>query len=250
MPLSSWFSRQPSPHVPPPAPPSIAVTTPAPMPIAQGYVVGTEMTRPASSTEALPGPSTAPPGQGPTATHGYSEPSRVQIEEVQPAPSFSGLAQLEEKELQYLQANPILLNDWIMELPEALSCVSRVGELCQRNADLANSILAKEADFDNAKQHLAKTSAGVDELRESVQQMLAQRNAIAAKQSPNLLASRFEAEAKSADILAENILVQACEGPVMSTDDLADFKQQFMQQKMEKHWRTALKEQLLRKATT
>ncbi|CAK9020513.1 unnamed protein product [Durusdinium trenchii] len=73
------------------------------------------------------------------------------------------------------------------------------------------------------------------------QAKLQQRSEILQRRSPHQLGLRLNAKAQEAEHLAEETLNQALDGGAMDAAGLSQFRQQFLQQKMNKHLHIALK---------
>jgi len=75
----------------------------------------------------------------------------------------------------------------------------------------------------------------------SLEALFRERNEIlkhrSQKQATTILANR----AQQADAEAEQTLQEALSGEAMNASAFADFRKRFLQQKMEKHWRLAIK---------
>eukprot|EP00913_Durusdinium_trenchii_P009237 g8683.t1 len=152
---------------------------------------------------------------------------------------FSVLGNLSVAELQQRQANGSAVDDLILEESAVKDLAKELSTIRQEWSDIADAIVSREprasADYEAATQ-------AVEVLRSSVQAKLQQRSEILQRRSPHQLGLRLNAKAQEAEHLAEETLNQdALDGGAMDAAGLSQFRQQFLQQKMNKHLHIALK---------
>eukprot|EP00971_Amphidinium_carterae_P154392 3061721-Amphidinium_carterae.1 len=93
---------------------------------------------------AAPTPSAAPTSQPAQSTPSPKAES-AQSDFIPPVPAgFSELNRLGVPELQYMHANELALDDWILDLPQVRTFVDRLHDTRQENAAIAKSILDLE----------------------------------------------------------------------------------------------------------
>mmetsp|Transcript_119744 Transcript_119744/g.298699 ORF Transcript_119744/g.298699 Transcript_119744/m.298699 type:complete len:226 (-) Transcript_119744:67-744(-) len=222
-----WWGREaqpPAEQTPPP------IQTPAPIPVAVARLV------PPSGAEA--------PG---AAAAGVQVP-RERMPEV-PA-TFPGINTLSADVLQQLvEQGSLVLDDWVADHEAVLKITDRVKELRKENADLARDLIAKEASFAEVAQLRRSGGAALAEKQSTIEALAKRRVELLKKRAPERQAAELQARAQKADGEAEDLLQDAlATGGPMDNSALAAFRQQFVQQKMEKHWRMALKESVAQKA--
>jgi len=158
---------------------------------------------------------------------------------------FPKLLQLQVPELQHLQANSLALDDWIHEHDQVQELKARLKKVRQENNEMAASILRKEPELEEAKRKQTEINEAIAKSKGSLEALIAKRDEILKKRSPETLGATLAARAHQSDEAAEEILNKALEAPtVMDAAAITDFRQRFMKEKMEKHTRLALKASL------
>ena len=163
-----------------------------------------------------------------------------------PAPptTFSDLDNYSLCELQHLQANKSALDDMILEQAQVKDLVKQLEAVQLENRGKAENILSSEPRTQASSQAYADVSEALASTKASVEALAAQRDEILRKRSPEQLALLLNGEAQNADAAAEDLLRNASEAQTMDASALSQFRQQFVQQKMQKHMRLALKASL------
>lgn len=151
-----------------------------------------------------------------------------------------------EDMLQSLKANPQALDDWLLTQKQAVDYFSHAQEVMERNGELARSLLAKEAELGEAEIMESTGREVLGPRRQAVERLLPQRDEILKKQSPDQVVAMLTQQAAVEDEEAENLLTDALDGGELDDAGLTNFKQQFMEKKMEKHWRLAVKASVAR----
>lgn len=194
---------------------------------------------------AVATPVVVPPGGGGARAAAAVERPQTPRERLPEAPStYPGINTLAEAELQQLQDSTLLLDDWITDHAAVLKISERTQELRKENAGLSRELLAKEASFAEIIQAQKSRHATLAEKRAKVESLAKRREELLRQHAPESQAAELLARAQRADGEADDLLSEALDGGTMDNSALASFKQRFMQQKAEKHWRTALKESL------
>jgi len=194
---------------------------------------------------AAPTPSAAPTSQPAQSTPSPKAES-AQSDFIPPVPAgFSELNRLGVPELQYMHANELALDDWILDLPQVRTFVDRLHDTRQENAAIAKSILDLEGELNGV---VASYKSNCEELvaqRAVVQGLIVERDGILKQHSPEAYSKALEAEAQEADDKAETLVQEAMDEPgMLSQDALAQLRKSYVQHKVDKHWRLAAKERL------
>ena len=158
--------------------------------------------------------------------------------------TFSQLDNFSLCELQHLQANKSALDDLILEQTQVKDLANQLKTARVENRAKAQAILDHEPATQAVSEDYATASQALAATKASVEALTAQRNEILQRRSPEQLAMKLNGQAHTADAGAEDLLRDALEASTMDASALSQFKQQFVQQKMEKHVRLALKAQL------
>ncbi|CAE7300300.1 unnamed protein product [Symbiodinium sp. CCMP2456] len=159
--------------------------------------------------------------------------------------TFSELDNYSLSELQNLRANKPALDDLILEQTDVKALLKQLETARMENRSTAQSILNQETGMQATSQDYASVSQALSATKASVEALSAQRDEILQKRSPEQLCVMLNGQAHTADAAAEDLLRDALEArQSLDTSALAQFKQQFVQQKMEKHMRLALKSSL------
>lgn len=161
---------------------------------------------------------------------------------------FPELEKLEEDYLQALQANLQSLEDWITEHPKAQDCHQYLKDIRAQNCRLSRLMLEKRKEIEQEEYLVSKSRFGVDLKRDAVRSL--QREQAEAltrrRHAPQQLGQRLSGEAAAADAGAEALLEKALATEVtMGGAALAQFRQQYLEKKMEKHRKLALRERVL-----
>ncbi|CAK9020514.1 unnamed protein product [Durusdinium trenchii] len=198
-------------------------STPAPAPGPTSVQAEVVAVLPSPPEEARP----PPPPPGPT-------PPRI-------PERFSVLGNLSVAELQQRQANGSAVDDLILEESAVKDLAKELSTIRQEGSDIADAIVSREPRVAEASADYEAATQAVEVLRSSVQAKLQQRSEILQRRSPHQLGLRLNAKAQEAEHLAEETLNQALDGGAMDAAGLSQFRQQFLQQKMNKHLHIALK---------
>ncbi|CAE7775808.1 unnamed protein product [Symbiodinium sp. KB8] len=160
--------------------------------------------------------------------------------------TFSELDNYSLSELQNLRANKPALDDLILEQTDVKALQKQLETARMENRSTAQSILSQESGTQSTSQDYASVSQALSATKASVEALSAQRDEILQKRSPEQLCVMLNGQAHTADAAAEDLLRDALEArQSLNASALAQFKQQFVQQKMEKHTRLALKSSLV-----
>ncbi|CAE8736242.1 unnamed protein product, partial [Polarella glacialis] len=102
---------------------------------------------------------------------------------------FPKLDELSVTELQYLQANSLAMDDWILELDQVKSLAARVREVREETKSLADVILKQEPEIQQAsqRQHIALEALAGQ--RQTVEALASERTELLQKRSPARLAA-------------------------------------------------------------
>eukprot|EP00933_Yihiella_yeosuensis_P027417 TRINITY_DN21316_c0_g1_i1.p1 TRINITY_DN21316_c0_g1~~TRINITY_DN21316_c0_g1_i1.p1 ORF type:complete len:148 (-),score=46.81 TRINITY_DN21316_c0_g1_i1:116-559(-) len=147
-----------------------------------------------------------------------------------------------------MQVNPTVMDDWLYGQDEVKALISRLTDIKEENNKLASEMLARQPEIEEASRKTDAALEAAKQIRESVEGLLEQRKAIAAKMSPEHLVAKLGEQSNEADMDAENLLQEAIDAPgAMDAAAIASFRQSFMQKKIEKHKRLGLKAALERK---
>merc|ERR1712046_222633 len=92
---------------------------------------------------------------------------------------FRELSKLNTADLKYMLQDTSYVDDWIAELPQARSLTSRLSEIRHENRSLAQKLLANQAKVASLKQ--GNRGRELIRLRENVEALLSERDAISAK---------------------------------------------------------------------
>eukprot|EP00929_Paragymnodinium_shiwhaense_P065833 TRINITY_DN32985_c0_g2_i1.p1 TRINITY_DN32985_c0_g2~~TRINITY_DN32985_c0_g2_i1.p1 ORF type:complete len:325 (-),score=83.89 TRINITY_DN32985_c0_g2_i1:212-1186(-) len=207
---------------PPPAPVTVVPRPSEPAPAAAAAAV-------AKAAAAAPVAAVSP------------EPPAYVEDKVPEAPLlFPALQGMDTAELQYLQANPLAVDDFILEQPAAKGYRDRINEMHSRSATQAQRLLSLESALAEAAQQEEAAASTLALRRAAVDALLAQQQDICSSQTPQRLAAELKARANASDQDAEYALQDALDGGDMDAGALSQFKQNFLRQKMEKHWRIAV----------
>jgi len=167
--------------------------------------------------------------------------------------SFEQLNRMSKEEVEFLQANLRNLEDFVLELPAAQQCRDRVASLQAQNCGLAQQLLSRKKPLDDVEYELSKSRLAIDLVRDKVKTLQRQQSETFSRQqqAPAILAAGLAERAKEADQAAENDLTESLDaaGGPMDSSQIAQFKEKFMQNKMEKHWRLAVRDKLLERST-
>ena len=158
--------------------------------------------------------------------------------------SFSDLDNFNLAELQHLQANRAAVDDLILEQAPVKDLTRQLEKVQVENRAAADVLLNSEPRVQAVAQDYAAAAQALAATKATVESLTAQRNEILQKRSPEQLAHVLNGQAHGADAAAEDLLREALEMPNMDASALSQFKQQFLQQKTEKHMRFALKASL------
>lgn len=230
MPWGSWFSQPPAQQAAAPA----STTQPA---AAGGAVSSSGQPKQVPVVQATVVPQAARPAPPPD-------------ERVPAIPeSVPELEKLGAAELEILQANTLAMDDLIIKTRQGRACTNRVAELRQETHDLATKILNLEEKRDSAAARASQEQSGTAQLREDVEALSRVRDEILARRSPDVLANALKARAQDFDANADNLLEKVLDDGANTMDAAAlqKFRQSFVEQKVEKHWRCALTEAVLKK---
>lgn len=163
----------------------------------------------------------------------------------EPPGTFPKLESLALDELQRLQATTIVMDDFILDLPQAKAITTKLKEVREKNCGLAADILGREEEHERAAERLEQGRVALKQRLEVVEALTRERDQILMQRSPETMSSVLVAKAQQADHEAEDVLREALSSHgTMDASALAKFRQRFVQQKMEKHWRLAMKESL------
>uniref|UniRef100_A0A6U6RHA3 VPS37 C-terminal domain-containing protein n=1 Tax=Zooxanthella nutricula TaxID=1333877 RepID=A0A6U6RHA3_9DINO len=159
--------------------------------------------------------------------------------------TFPDLNSLGESELQHMHQSELLLSDFVLARPPVAAIATRVKDLREENNKLAKDLLAKETAFQGASTRVAAGRVALEAKRSSVEALAARKEVLLAKHTPQVMGTGLAQRAQEADQQAEDTLNGAlASGDTMDAASLSNFRQKFTQQKMDKHWRLALKESL------
>lgn len=155
------------------------------------------------------------------------------------------LRSLTDNELQYLQANPLALDDWLLDLPQAREATEMARELREANSGLARDILSRETAVDDAASKCEQSRIARERQQAVVDELTAQRDEMAGRRAPERALAVLAARAQQSDAEAEAVLQEALNTPgAMDASGLAAFKQRYVGLKTEKHMRLATQERL------
>mmetsp|Transcript_64380 Transcript_64380/g.135145 ORF Transcript_64380/g.135145 Transcript_64380/m.135145 type:complete len:227 (-) Transcript_64380:272-952(-) len=212
-----------------------------------------EQPRPVAAVVATPAaaPATVSP---PAAYHGASPaamPSpppapQTPREQCPPCPShFDGLGARSQHELQQLKEYPNLQDDIVADHPAAARCAQKAKELHSENESLALQLVNKQAVFDDALAKCRSAQQELDATKAEVQALLAKKNELLARESPDQMATILLSTANHIDGEAENLLHESLKAPgTLDTAALASLKESYIKQKTDKHWRMALEKSI------
>lgn len=167
-------------------------------------------------------------------------PSREQVPPI-PHSFAQQLQRMGDEDLQQLQANDLLMDDLIMELPEVQALQKRRKEAHQELKDLAERVLRQEGEYKGALQACQQAREPLRELRGSVQDLCRRRDELARSHAPDKTAASLQAEADQRDQVAEEALSEILGADKrLDGDALAAFRKRYVEEKVEKHWRLGL----------
>lgn len=167
-------------------------------------------------------------------------------EHVPSAPSsFPKLERMSMPQLGYYQDNSVALDDLLVDLPQVSEFSERARKLREENRGTAAELLAREAVLGDSVRGYEGAADALRQRRESVQGLIRQRDGVLQQQSPQQLASALQSRAQRSDAGAEDCLQQALTSHcALDGAAFAEFRQQYLLQKTDKHARLALLERL------
>merc|ERR1719215_1428739 len=222
-----WSSQQEEQQQRPSLPVAKATTVVAQaQPVVQATVVATTPNAQAATPQSAPS----------------REPPRERVPDM---PTPLPLADLSITTLQYMNDNTAATDDWISDLRHVKDVAKRAQEARERNSKLASDLVDKEAVFNDLMSNYTSTLQALEARRAAVRELDEQRNAMLLLRAPYKMADTLEERAAVADEQAEETLADALDAAPMDAAALTEFRQRFVQQKTDKHWRLAMKESLL-----
>merc|ERR1712014_315661 len=157
---------------------------------------------------------------------------------------FVELERFTESELTFLQANSEAVEDWIAELPAAEALRERSRQVQRANCEIAQRLLDGSAELNRVTDAVSASRFSVDLVRDKVKTLQSQTAALRTQacDAPGKAVATLERRAADADNAAEALLQDAVDGTpavpaTMSAEALTEFRQRYLQQKMEKHKR-------------
>mmetsp|Transcript_35988 Transcript_35988/g.71645 ORF Transcript_35988/g.71645 Transcript_35988/m.71645 type:complete len:216 (+) Transcript_35988:3-650(+) len=159
--------------------------------------------------------------------------------------NFVALNGLSEAELNHLQHSVDLQSDVLHDEPAVKTCAKRVEELRAENSRLAKDILSQEQSYTAVATRVTGARERLAVKRAFVEALASKKEAIAAQRAPAKMRDLLAEEAHKADAEAEEFLLTAASaGGALDEAGLSAFRDKFVQMKMDKHWRLALKASL------
>jgi len=198
---------------------------------------------PAQPAAAMPVAVAVPVAPAGAAAAPAGIPQSPSREQVPPIPhSFAQqLQRMGDEDLQQLQANDLLMDDLIMDMPEVQALQKRRKEAHQELRDLAERVLRQEGECKDAVQACQQAREPLRELRGSVQDLCRRRDELARSHAPDKTAAILQAEADQRDQAAEEALSDILGADKqLDVDALAAFRKRYVEEKVEKHWRLGL----------
>jgi len=222
MPLWTW-SQSPN---PPPRPPPVVQATVVSVPSSGSQSAAGNASGETAAKAALPSPPQPPVPQEPC---------------IKAPASFPSLERLSVDEMRNLKENKLIMDDWILELPQVQAITRKLKEAREENSRLSADILSHEEEVSTATSSCETCQTMLKERLRSVEALSRERNEILKHRSQQQATTILATRAQQADTQAEEMLQDALSGEAMNASALADFRKRFVQQKMEKHWRLAIK---------